>query len=501
MKKQEVAHSVHQLWAEFRFGVIGALLSSPPEPGELRRRLKQLSEVEWKHPLREEKFRISLSTIERWYYASQKLNKDPVGALRRKLRRDSGTTRHLTPEIKNWLQNNYRLHQSWSAQLHRDNLCVWLEQNPSAGMAPSYTTILRYMHLMGWNKKPRARSPFSPGRLAAQERLESREVRSYEVEYVGGLWHLDIHHASRQLRTEQGELATPLALCILDDHTRLCCHLQWYWSEDTRSLVHGFIQALQKRGLPRSLLADNGSAMSSAEFSQGCIRLGIQLEHTLAYSPYQNGKQESFWGILEGRMMAMLESQRHLSLDDLNRVSQAWVEMEYHRRIHSETQQKPIERWLEGKTVLRPAPEHDVLKLAFRRDEARTQRKSDGTVSILGKRFEIPAAYRSLPKIAVRYAEWDLRYVHLIDPRTQAALTPLYPLDRKRNSEGLRRKIGNPVTQDLSQAHAESSHELPPLLQKLVAEHAASGLPPAYLVDAESTHCLSQNLKEEFTNE
>jgi len=483
MKKCETLRSSHQAWAEFRFGVVGGLLSNPPAPGELRSRLKQLSETEWKHPLRDEKFKLSLPTLERWYYASLKQGKDPVGALRRKLRRDSGTTRHLGLEIKNWLQNNYRAHASWSAQLHWDNLKVWLEQNPSYGMAPSYPTIVRYMRTKGWDKKARVRSPFAPGRIAAAARLEDREVRSFEVEYVGGLWHLDFHHGSRPIRTERGELVTPLALCVLDDHSRLCCHIQWYLSEDTRSLVHGFTQALQKRGLCRALLSDNGSAMTSAEFTQGLTRLGITHETTLAYSPYQNGKQESFWGVLEGRMMAMLEGNRDLSLEELNRVSQAWVEGEYNRRVHAETHTTPVERWLNGKSVLRLAPERDVLILSFRRDEPRTQRRSDGTISVLGKRFEIPQAYRSFPRLSVRFAEWDLRQVHLIDPRTQAALCPIYPLDRAKNADGLRRKIGSANRDEKVNIQAQPHAGIPPLLQKLVAEHAASGLPPAYLVD------------------
>lgn len=494
--KLENPRSSHQLWAEFRFGVIGALLSSPPEAGELRSRLRGLAQTEWKHPITGEKFRISLPTVERWYYASVKQGKDPVGALRRKLRCDSGTTRHLTPEVKTWLQNNYRQHPSWSGQLHHDNLKIWLEQNPSYGMQPSYATILRYMRLKGWEKKPRVRSPNAPGRAVAAARLESREVRSFEVEYVGGLWHLDVHHASRQLFNERGDLATPLALCFLDDHSRFGCHLQWYWQEDTRSLVHGFTQAIQKRGLPRSVMADRGSAMKSAEFTEGCMRIGIATEHTLPYSPYQNGKQESFWGILEGRLMAMLEKKRDLTIDELNRVSQAWIEMEYNRRVHSETNQTPLDRWLNGKSVLREAPDSEVLRLAFRRDESRTQRKSDGTVSILGRRFEIPAAYRALPKIAVRYAEWDLRQVHLIDPRTQVALAPLYPVDKKRNSSGLRKKIGSPVE---PKAEATARGELPPLLQKLVAEHAASGLPPAYMVDPGP--CLEMEISSNQTEE
>ena len=487
MKKSKLHCSLPQRWAEFRFGVVGGLLSDPPAKGELHGRLQKLAETSWTHPMTEEKFRLGLSTIERWYYSSLKQDHDPLGALRRKLREDSGVTRLFSTEVKKWLQTNYRSHPSWSGQLHCDNLKVWTEQHPTAGTMPSYPSVIRYMRARGWDKKPRVRSPFAPGRVAAAARIEGREVRSFEVEYVGGLWHLDFHHASRPLRTEKGELLTPLALCILDDHTRLCCHVQWYFHEDTRSLVHGFTQALQKRGLCRSLMSDNGSAMTSSEFTQGLLRLGITHETTLPYSPYQNGKQESFWGILEGRMMAMLEGSRDLSLEELNRVSQAWVEMEYNRRIHSETGCKPVDRWLQGKSVIRPVPDRDVLIQSFRRDETRTQRRSDGTLSVLGKRFEIPDAYRTLPKLVIRYAEWDLRQVHLIDPRTQALLTPLYPLDRQRNAEGLRRKrAATPCSEnEVSNLASPLPGELPPLLQKLIAEYAASGLPPAYLVDWE----------------
>jgi hypothetical protein len=89
MKKEKFsARPSHQVWAEFRFAVIGALLSDPADAGELRMRLKVLSETEWKHPIKDGRFKISFPTLERWYYLSRKRNQDPVGSLRRKLRCD-----------------------------------------------------------------------------------------------------------------------------------------------------------------------------------------------------------------------------------------------------------------------------------------------------------------------------------------------------------------------------------------------------------------------------
>jgi transposase InsO family protein len=118
--------------------------------------------------------------------------------------------------------------------------------------------------------------------------------------------------------------------------------LQWYLDETAESLVHGLSQAFMKRGLPRALMTDNGAAMLAEETVSGLARLGVVHQTTLPYSPYQNAKQESFWGRIEGRLMAMLEGEDVLTLDLLNQASQAWVEQEYHRTRHSEIDTTPL---------------------------------------------------------------------------------------------------------------------------------------------------------------
>lgn len=484
MSEKQKHRSHHQLWAEFRFGVVGGLLSAPANSGGLADRFKELAQTEWRHPINGEKSFFGVSTIERWYYEAKNKKADPVGALRRKLRSDSGTTRHMSQEIRSWLENNHRENPDWSYQLHVDNLKAWLEKHPECGMVPSYASVLRYMKTMGWLRRRVARRALRPGEVKAVEQLKSQEVRSFEVQYVGGLWHLDFHKSSRQILTGGGELKTPLALCILDDHSRLACHLQWSFTEDTPALVHGFVQALQKRGLPRALLTDNGSAMTSGEFTEGLIRLGITHHTTLPYSPHQNGKQESFWGNLEGRLMAMLRGEKTLTLKILNDVSQAWVEMEYNRRLHSQISQTPLDRFIHAKDVLRPSPEHATLTLAFRKDVKRSQRRSDGTFCLEGKRFEIPIAYRSMLRLTVRYAWWNLAEVHLVDDRTQNLLARIFPVDLQQNADGCRRTV--PIQPNgFSEKQKGAANERPPLLQKLVADYSASGLPPAYLPEPE----------------
>jgi hypothetical protein len=261
----------------------------------------------------------------------------------------------------------------------------------------------------------------------------------------------------------------------------LVCHLQWYLDETAESLVHGLAQAFMKRGLPRALMTDNGAAMLAEETVTGLAALGIVHQTTLPYSPYQNAKPESFWGRVEGRLMAMLEGEEALTLDALNQATQAWVEQEYHRTHHSEIDATPLARYLAGPNVRRDCPDAATLSAAFRVEVARRQRRSDGTVSLAGQRFEIPARYRHLAQIHLRYARWDLTRVDLIDQRTGAVLCPVKPLDKSANANGQRRTLA-PVTTDLSPLPPSG---IAPLLRQLLAEYAATGLPPAYLPPAD----------------
>ena len=238
--------------------------------------------------------------------------------------------------------------------------------------------------------------------------------------------------------TPGGQWLRPIALGILDDHSRLCCHVQWYLSETAEDLVHGLSQAIQKRGLPRALLTDNGPAMVAEEVTEGLLRLGIVHERTLPYSPYQNGKQEAFWGTLEGRLMKMLDGVAELTLEFLNEATQAWMEIEYNRAVHRETSCSPVERFAQAPDVLRSSPSSESLRDAFRLETTRSQRQSDGTISLEGVRFEIPARYRHFREVTVRYARWDLGRVDLVDQHSGTILAPIYPLDKTANADGRR---------------------------------------------------------------
>ena len=233
----------HERWARFRFSVIGLLLAAPPERGELQGQLKSLAAKKWHHPITGQRVQFGLSTIERWFYTARNEKKDPVQALRRKIRSDQGGYPALSSKVRELLATQYRQHPNWSYQLHTDNLVVLIEKEPTLGTPPSYTSVLRFMRDHGLVKHRRRGPVYSPGAQVTEHRIETREIRSYESAYVNALWHLDFHHGSLRVLLDKGQWVYPLLLGIIDDHSRLC------W---------GLCQALQKRALPRALMSDNG---------------------------------------------------------------------------------------------------------------------------------------------------------------------------------------------------------------------------------------------------
>ncbi len=477
-RKKTAQRARSRAWGEFRFSVIGQLLAAPPPPGELDAAIRELSEKNWTHPTTGNPRQFSFATIERWYYQALK-NPSPVEGLQKKIRSDKGRSRALSEATKEIIKEQYNIHKYWSYKLHADNVAAHMRQDKMERI-PSYPTVRRYLQLIGCLKQKRCRSRDRDGYRKSQFKKDNVEIRGYENEYVSGLWHLDFHHCSREVITSTGEIVRPLVLGIIDDHSRLLCHIQWYLSESTESLVHGFIQALQKRGLPRSLMTDNGSAMTSKEFTQGLTRLGIIHQTTLPYSPYQNGKQEVLWGQLEGRLMAMLENKKQLTLKELNDITLSWAEIEYNKASHSEIKSSPLKRFLNNRDVSRECPSVKELKSSFRQEVIRTVRKSDATISVEGIRYEIPYRYRHIPKVSIRYAKWDLTLVHIIDANSGRDICQISPVNKSKNAEGVRKTTTFFKEETLDMELEKEKDEIAPLLMEILAKQAETGLPPAY---------------------
>jgi hypothetical protein len=226
--------------------------------------------------------------------------------------------------------------------------------------------------------------------------------------------------------------------------------------------------------------------MLAEETRRGLQRLAIEHETTLPYSPYQNGKQEVFWAQLESRLLELLRGVENLKLAFVNQAAQAWVEQDYHRKLHSEIKTTPLQRMLNGPNVDRPTPDSRFLHLAFTRRIRRTPRRSDATVVVEGIRYELPVRFAHLRTVILRAPSWDKSRMTLVDPDTDAPLARLLPQDKAKNASGKRRIISQENTP--KPVIKSKDDPIPALLRKWLADYAATGLPPAYLPKEEINH-------------
>jgi putative transposase len=158
--------STGDLWARFRFSIVGPLLSSPPARGSLDTAICSLAERTWRHPVTERDVRVAAITIARWYHPALRQDNDPVGALRRALRKDCGKI-SLAPSLAERLIQQYHDYSHWSCQLHYDNLGALVKSDPTLGQLRFYSTVRRYMRTCGLVRMPRLPSRDRPSEARA----------------------------------------------------------------------------------------------------------------------------------------------------------------------------------------------------------------------------------------------------------------------------------------------------------------------------------------------
>jgi transposase InsO family protein len=455
--------------AKFRFSVIGGLLSRNLSNGDLTKELQEIAKKSWRDPISGEEKKSSIRTYERWYYRAKKAI-NPIEALQPKVRSDCGKMKAINDEIASEISTQYEANREWSVELHHDNLEAKLkEAQGQTAYVPSYSTLLRYMReqglaRIGGNLENEAMIKALLGR-------QKREVVLFEAEYAGELYHTDAHHGKLRITKDDGTIFSPIAMAILDDHSRLGCHVQWYENEGAQELVHCTMQAFMRRGAPRKLMTDNGSAMRSAEMRRGCERLSVELHFNPAYSPWKNGKQESFWNALEGHLVAMAKKESQLTLHELNTYTAEWLEHKYNGKEHSETRKPPLSRFLSPRSVLRCDFSEETVRTAFMRNETRTVRVSDGTITLQGVRYQLPTAMRHLCRVRLRFAAWDKRIAYIEDERTGKIIGSANPVDPVQNSNSHRASLPN-----VRHYSALKS----PVLRSLEKNRQESGRPPGY---------------------
>ena len=242
-----------------------------------------------------------------------------------------------------------------------------------AGTAPSARTLQRHFARLELNTRPDGQPPRAFGR--------------FEAAVPNERWTGDALHGPMIAGRKTYLFA------FIDDHSRALVGYRWGHSEDTLRLEKALRAGLSSRGVPRTLYLDNGAAMVSSQLLRALAVLGIRMVHSKPGQPAGRGKIERVFRTVRDQFLVELSDPQALanitSLAKLNELFTSWVETVYHRRIHSETTQKPLERFLASGPPALPAAA--LLREAFLWSEHRRVSKT-ATLSLHGNSYEVDTA-------------------------------------------------------------------------------------------------------------
>jgi len=348
----------------FRFALISPLVSRKGmSRGEQESLIRDIIAKSWEIP-GSPRSSIARSTVLRWVALYQKAG-DRIESLEPQPRKDRGTSRALGREFEAAL--------------------VTLRKENSGISLPVFVKLARTRGVIEPGKGPSKDSLY---RLFKRNGLEKdtrlpEDRRKFETELVNDMWQSDCMHGPQVVH--EGRLRKAYLFAVLDDHSRLITHAQFYLSENLDCFRDCLIAALEKRGLPRKLYVDNGSAFRSNALAYACGRLGIALLHSRPYIPEGRGKIERFFRTVRMQLIPTLPES--LTLERLNELLALWLDDDYHTRVHTTTGQAPLARYLASLSLVRTAPKdlRDYFRLAVRRKVAR-----DRTITLAGRSFEAP---------------------------------------------------------------------------------------------------------------
>ena len=263
------------------------------------------------------------------------------------------------------------------------------------------------------------------------------ERRSFVAESAGAIWYGDVMHGPKVL--VRGQWRKAYLVSVFDDASRLIAHSAFGLGETALDIEGVLKQAVLKRGVPRKLVVDNGSAYRAHTLQGICARLGVHLIHCRPYAPEGKGKLERWHRTFRDQFLSELDESRITDLDDLNARLWAWIEQVYHRTPHAGLAgQTPLARYQQDLPRIRSLGQRAAHLDAIFFHRIRRFVRKDGTVSYQGSRFEVP--YELAGKTIHLVVDPHAGTVIGVEDEQGNSLGAATPLDAEANLHRRRRK-------------------------------------------------------------
>ena len=351
--------------ALFRHGVVGDLITSDLEIGDLQTELKKRATRRYRPPGSTVTRTYHWKTLQRWLYDAR----EGLAALQPESRaRGFGLV--LEMEAREMLLDMRREHPNAAADLILD------EAVRNGVVAKDEISVPTLRRLFVNADLPRTR------RNRAEKR---RDRRRWEADRPCRIWHADVCHFWR--REPDGTAVKVYIHGFLDDCSRFCPGLEGREGETENDLLALMVEALLRYPAPDVLYVDCGSTYRGDLLTLALSKLGIRVVHPDPYDPEARGKMERFWRTLRQRLLDLQKP--CLSLHDLNVSLLAWLDADYHPRKHGGLLgETPQRRFRDGIRDLAAPRTLEDLATALVVPHKATIRK-DATFSVHGKLYEV----------------------------------------------------------------------------------------------------------------
>jgi len=324
---------------------------------------------------------FTFRTISTWFYRYKSRG---ITGVNKSVRADKGLPRKMTPEelleaINQVLPYFRSKHHYNKSDIYRICIEKGLIRRQELSPTNFYRFVVKYELL--------------------KDNIEHNKKRlAFSMQYANQLWQADTMFGPYVKDSTGNPIQTKL-IAFIDDASRVICHAQFHFNENTDTLISTIKSAFYKRGIPEQLYVDNGSIYSGAEITLICARIGCILRHAPVRDGAAKGKIERFFRRTREQFLS-----RNLdlsSLEVLNRQYTIWIEEEYNNVIHSAIGIKPVDRFAFDLKRIKFLPPNEVNDELFYAEDSRYVKK-DNTFSFKNIRYESPADFRD-KEIQIRF--------------------------------------------------------------------------------------------------
>ena len=392
----------------FRFSLIAPIINNTHNFNSINEYISFIASQ--KHHFNNKEYTFSKSCIKNWYLSYKK---NGISALQSKTRSDKNTSRILTYETINRIQE---LREQFPHITGTSIYNKLIEENYIHMSDISLSTILRYL---------------KNNNLKANQ-VCNLERRMFEMENVNDCWQADTSVGPYIII--DGIKYKTYIIMFIDDKSRLIMGYDIFLNDTAINMQKVFKIAIKTYGKPKRLFVDNGGPYDNKQLSLICASLGIELIHAKPYSPEAKAKQERLFRTIKDGWMRSTDWNTFNTLEDIRISLNEFINRNYINKVHSSTKMTPNDRWHQEYNKVIFLDETFVDESFLHRTFNKVRK--DRTISFKNEYYEVPFKYIG-QTIELRYDPNDLSKLYLYENNIKTL--DVFKVDKISNSKSKRK--------------------------------------------------------------